>query len=159
MRKNRNVIHLLIMAFVLMSISGYLLAQDGETETPEPTGAPARDEEEEDDEESDDDSEGEEGEGDGDDEDDDNDGDIAGAAGNAIVFWLPGGHEIVQEGRERLQNIFDVVLGAHALTKAKEKKSKSAEEAKAIQTAKKALARAKKNKPVTDDAAAYVQLC
>jgi hypothetical protein len=36
MRKNRNVIHLLIMAFVLMSISGYLLAQDGETETPEP---------------------------------------------------------------------------------------------------------------------------
>lgn len=36
MRKNRNVIHLFIMTLVLMSIGGYLLAQDSETETPEP---------------------------------------------------------------------------------------------------------------------------
>ena len=36
MRKNPNVIRLFIIVLVLMSIGGYLLAQDSETETPEP---------------------------------------------------------------------------------------------------------------------------
>lgn len=36
MRKNPNVIRFFIIVLVLMSIGGYLLAQDSETETPEP---------------------------------------------------------------------------------------------------------------------------
>ena len=36
MRKNRNVIRVFIIVLILMSIGGYLLAQDSETETPEP---------------------------------------------------------------------------------------------------------------------------
>jgi hypothetical protein len=36
MRKNSNFIRLLILALVLMSISGYILAQDTATATPEP---------------------------------------------------------------------------------------------------------------------------
>eukprot|EP00750_Incisomonas_marina_P013184 INCI17245.1.p1 GENE.INCI17245.1~~INCI17245.1.p1 ORF type:complete len:1411 (-),score=326.98 INCI17245.1:1256-5488(-) len=35
---------------------------------------------------------------------------------DAIVFWLPGGHEVCQESRDKMQNIFDVILGAQALS-------------------------------------------
>lgn len=37
-------------------------------------------------------------------------------APDAIVFWLPGGHEVCQESRDKMQNIFDVILGAQALS-------------------------------------------
>jgi len=54
-------------------------------------------------------------------------------AGEALVFWLPGGHEVCQESRDRMQNIFDVILGADASYSKQRAKSKGKGKGKAVQ--------------------------